>query len=138
MKKKKLTSILLIVGLLASLVGCSQTAKATTETQVVEKVIEMSTNEMIEKLQNDNKNLLLIKDQGVFSSGGTVTEPVAGEYDYIHNWQATTREGTTAHVDHANTFYQIPLNDTELPMVFLHGYGQSRVGWQTTPDGREG
>ena len=25
-----------------------------------------------------------------------------------------------------------------LPMVFLHGYGQSRMGWMTTPDGREG
>ena len=23
-------------------------------------------------------------------------------------------------------------------MVFLHGYGQSRMGWMTTPDGREG
>ena len=23
-------------------------------------------------------------------------------------------------------------------MVFLHGYGQSRLGWMTTPDGREG
>ena len=34
--------------------------------------------------------------------------------------------------------YQIPENETELPMVFLHGYGQSRMGWMTTPDGREG
>lgn len=23
-------------------------------------------------------------------------------------------------------------------MVFLHGYGQSRMSWMTTPDGREG
>ena len=23
-------------------------------------------------------------------------------------------------------------------MVFLHGYGQSRMGWMTTPDGRPG
>ena len=23
-------------------------------------------------------------------------------------------------------------------MVFLHGYGQSRTGWMTTPDGRDG
>ena len=28
--------------------------------------------------------------------------------------------------------------ETGLPMVFLHGYGQSRMGWMTTPDGREG
>ena len=34
--------------------------------------------------------------------------------------------------------YQIPAEETGLPMVFLHGYGQSRMGWMTTPDGREG
>ena len=34
--------------------------------------------------------------------------------------------------------YQIPEEETGLPMVFLHGYGQSRMGWMTTPDGREG
>lgn len=34
--------------------------------------------------------------------------------------------------------YQIPEEKTGLPMVFLHGYGQSRMGWMTTPDGREG
>ena len=49
-----------------------------------------------------------------------------------------TRKGTTSHVDHANTFYQIPADGNGLPMVFLHGYGQSRTGWQSTPDGREG
>lgn len=37
-----------------------------------------------------------------------------------------------------NVFYQIPESETGLPMVFLHGYGQSRMGWMTTPDGREG
>ena len=31
-----------------------------------------------------------------------------------------------------------PEEDTGLPMVFLHGYGQSCMGWMTTPDGREG
>ena len=50
----------------------------------------------------------------------------------------TSREGSTSHVDHANVLYQIPEDATGLPMVFLHGYGQSRMGWMTTPDGREG
>lgn len=50
----------------------------------------------------------------------------------------TSREGSTSHVDHANVFYQIPEEENGLPMVFLHGYGQSRMGWMTTPDGREG
>ncbi|MEY8420799.1 flavodoxin [Oscillospiraceae bacterium 44-5] len=81
---------------------------------------------------------LVIKEQGMFSSGGTVTEPVAGDYDATTNWLDTARPGNTAHVGHANVLYQIPQNETGLPMVFLHGYGQSRMGWMTTPDGREG
>lgn len=81
---------------------------------------------------------LVIKEQGMFSSGGTVTEPVAGDYDATTNWLDAARPGNTAHVGHANVLYQIPQNETGLPMVFLHGYGQSRMGWMTTPDGREG
>lgn len=85
-----------------------------------------------------DENALQIADQGIFSSGGTVTEPVEGEYDETTNWLDSTRAGNTAHVDHANVLYQRPVNETGLPMVFLHGYGQSRMGWMTTPDGREG
>ncbi len=81
---------------------------------------------------------LQVADQGIFSSGGTVTEPVEGEFDPTTNWLDMTRAGNTAHVDHANVLYQIPQNETGLPMVFLHGYGQSRMGWMTTPDGRDG
>ena len=81
---------------------------------------------------------IVIKQQGVFSSGGTVTEPIAGEYDPTQNWLDMTRKGTTTHVDHANTFYQIPAEGNGTPIVFLHGYGQTRTGWQATPDGREG
>lgn len=87
---------------------------------------------------NTNSDILSIKKQGVFSSGGRVTDPVPGEYDATKNWLDLTRKGTTAHVDHANTFYQIPAKGSGIPMVFLHGYGQSRIGWQMTPDGREG
>ena len=78
---------------------------------------------------------LRIADQGIFSAGGTVISS-DGTFD-VSNYY-TSREGSTSHVDHANVLYQIPENDTELPMVFLHGYGQSRMGWMTTPDGREG
>ena len=81
---------------------------------------------------------LVIEKQGVFSSGGHVTEPVEGEYDPSISWMDMTRKGTTSHVDHANTFYQIPAGGNRIPVVFLHGYGQSRTGWQATPDGREG
>ncbi len=81
---------------------------------------------------------LTIEKQGVFSSGGRVTDPIPGQYDPTQNWMDTTRKGTTTHVDHANTFYQIPAGGSGTPMVFLHGYGQTRTGWQSTPDGREG
>ncbi len=83
-------------------------------------------------------DVLMIARQGMFSSGGTVTEPVEGEYDPTTNWMDITRAGNTAHVDHANVFYQIPADDNGNPIVYLHGYGQSRMGWMTTPDGREG
>ena len=81
---------------------------------------------------------LIIERQGVFSSGGRVTDPIPGEYDPTQNWMDATRKGTTTHVDHANTFYQIPAAGNGTPVVFLHGYGQTRTGWQATPDGREG
>ena len=81
---------------------------------------------------------IVIEKQGVFSSGGTVTAPLPGEYDATTNWMDATRAGTTTHVDHANTFYQIPAGGNGTPVVFLHGYGQTRTGWQATPDGREG
>ena len=82
-----------------------------------------------------SSDALVIAEQGIFSAGGTVIES-DGTFD-VSNYY-TSREGSTAHVDHANVLYQIPESNTELPMVFLHGYGQSRMGWMTTPDGREG
>ena len=81
---------------------------------------------------------IVIEKQGIFSSGGSVTDPIPGDYDPTRNWMDPTRAGTTTHVDHANTFYQIPEGGNGHPVVFLHGYGQTRTGWQATPDGREG
>lgn len=89
-------------------------------------------------LAEDTQAPLYIAEQGMFSAGGAVTEPVAGDYDPTTNWLDTTRAGNTAHVDHANVLYQIPADDNGHPIVYLHGYGQSRMGWMTTPDGREG
>lgn len=79
---------------------------------------------------------LRIADQGMFSAGG-ITVTSVGTFDPEDQWEETGA-GQTAHVDHANVLYQIPEEETGLPMVFLHGYGQSRMGWMTTPDGREG
>ncbi len=81
---------------------------------------------------------LVIRKQGVFSSGGTVTAPISGDFNAAENWLDFSRAGNTSHVDHANTFYQIPDGENSTPVVYLHGYGQTRTGWQSTPDGREG
>ena len=81
---------------------------------------------------------LVIRKQGVFSSGGTVTAPISGDFNVAENWLDFSRAGNTSHVDHANTFYQIPDGENSTPIVYLHGYGQTRTGWQSTPDGREG
>uniref|UniRef100_UPI002ED1D6D4 alpha/beta hydrolase n=1 Tax=Enterocloster clostridioformis TaxID=1531 RepID=UPI002ED1D6D4 len=80
--------------------------------------------------------LLVIAEQGMFSAGG-ITVTSEGTFDPENHWEESG-VGQTAHVDHANVFYQIPENEMGLLMVFLHGYGQSRMGWMTTPDGREG
>lgn len=78
---------------------------------------------------------IVLADQGVFAAGGIVLEsdgtfdPVNGQYDPT---------GQTHHADHASVFYQIPANSNGHAMMFLHGYGQSRTGWMTTPDGRDG
>ena len=79
---------------------------------------------------------LVIADQGIFSAGG-ITVTSEGTFNPEDHWEETGA-GQTSHVDHANVLYQIPEDETGLPMVFLHGYGQSRMGWMTTPDGREG
>ena len=51
---------------------------------------------------------LNLAEIGMFSAGGTVTEPVEGDYDPTQNWMDVNRPGNTAHVDHANVLYMIP------------------------------
>ncbi|MBP1748487.1 MAG: hypothetical protein H6Q52_1026 [Deltaproteobacteria bacterium] len=82
---------------------------------------------------NDKPPPLIIKEQGSFAVGGTVTRN-SGTFDPYK----PTPEGQTFHGDHAYVFYQIPANARKLPLVFWHGYGQFSKTWETTPDGREG
>ncbi len=87
--------------------------------------------------QNAKKQkLLIIERQGAFSAGGTVIKS-EGTFDPLKPWYEQ-QGGQTRHGDHADVFYQIPVNAKHNSMVFLHGYGQSRRSWQTTADGREG
>jgi pimeloyl-ACP methyl ester carboxylesterase len=83
----------------------------------------------------DNKSTLLaITEQGNFSAGGTVIKNT-GVFD---GKKIANPAGQTLHGDHASVFYQVPVNTRPLPLVFLHGAGQSANTWGTTPDGREG
>ncbi len=66
--------------------------------------------------------------------GGTlITAP--GRFDIN---SALKSQGQTFHGDHAYVFYQIPVKAHRYPLVFLHGAGQSKKTWESTPDGREG
>ena len=151
MKKRQITAILLAgVMTVSVLAGCGN--QTDTAQSGMEENMTQDTSEDVEQEENItpaegeetsasdaiSSDVLMIARQGMFSSGGTVTEPVEGDYDPTTNWMDITRAGNTAHVDHANVFYQIPANDNGNPIVYLHGYGQSRMGWMTTPDGREG
>jgi pimeloyl-ACP methyl ester carboxylesterase len=77
---------------------------------------------------------LVIASQGSFSIGGTtIVEP--GAFDLSN---ALKPQGQTFHGDHAYVFYQIPVRARKYPLIFLHGAGQSKKTWESTPDGREG
>lgn len=94
---------------------------------------------------------LSIESQGSFAVGGTV-KTSQGHYnprpeitqnktanDFMAVFNANMQNGgQTLHGDHATVWYQIPTAAKALPLVFLHGAGQSMRTWQTTPDGREG
>lgn len=75
-----------------------------------------------------------ISKQGSFAVGGIIKSE-AGIFDVQ---DALNPRGQTFHGDHAYVFYQIPASSRKLPLVFLHGAGQSKKTWETTPDGREG
>lgn len=110
MRKKRIKSLaILAMGLLISVTGCKQQDK------------------------DETNSLLVIKEQGSFTVGGSViTNP--GTF----NPYTRTSEGQTFHGDHAYIFYQIPDKAHKLPLVFWHGIGQFSKTWETTPDGREG
>lgn len=138
--QKRLALALPAVLMMALLAGCASGAPAASPTATAEPTAQPTAEATPEATQAPEAALdpdwIVLADQGMFSAGGT-TITAEGTFDPEDQWEATGA-GQTAHVDHANVLYQIPAEETGLPMVFLHGYGQSRMGWMTTPDGREG
>ncbi|MCR1901869.1 alpha/beta hydrolase [Ligilactobacillus apodemi] len=127
MMQQRLKLAALVVLTLGTLSACSTNTSSS-------KVTNSSSSQA--KTTSSSSKVLQIANQGLFSAGGTVTQS-EGIFEPTDQWEETGA-GQTSHVDHANVFYQVPQKANELPMVFLHGYGQSRMGWQTTPDGRAG
>lgn len=82
---------------------------------------------------------ITIASQGSFAVGGTVIQR-PGKYDNSRfiGWATPVEPGQSYHADHAVVDFQIPVNACQMPLVFVHGYGQSGRCWQMTPDGREG
>lgn len=82
---------------------------------------------------------ITITRQGSFAVGGTVLQR-PGKYDNSRfiDWATPVEQGQSFHADHAVADFQIPANAFRLPLVFIHGYGQSGRCWQMTPDGRDG
>lgn len=84
--------------------------------------------------QQSGKEPMQIIAQGSFVVGGTkLVKP--GNFDVQ---KALEPAGQTLHGDHAYAFYQVPVKAKKYPLVFLHGAGQSKKTWETTPDGRDG
>lgn len=134
MKNKKLISFLTMVMTVAFLTtGCRNNVTNSPNTTVKDTAEVTKDDDVSAK---NSSEALVIAKQGMFSAGGKILTS-EGKFDYKNQWEETGA-GQTSHVDHANVLYQIPAKETGLPMVFLHGYGQSRMGWMTTPDGREG
>ncbi|MCD8104807.1 MAG: hypothetical protein LUF35_07380 [Lachnospiraceae bacterium] len=123
MKKKFmpiLTSIMLGIGLIGGSAGVPVSAQS-----------EAAETETVENGQESGN--LVIAEQGIFSAGGTVITS-DGTFDPDNYY--TSREGSTSHVDHANVYYQIPEEETGLPMVFLHRgeAGQTSVAGTITTE----
>lgn len=147
MKKQRIAAILLAGVMTCSMMGGS-TVLASSETEMTSETETAGETETAAGTEaeaageaetetvGEAQEPLVIADQGIFSAGG-VTITSDGTFNPEDQWEESGA-GQTAHVDHANVLYQIPEEETGLPMVFLHGYGQSRMGWMTTPDGREG
>ena len=115
MKQKRFLSAVLTGAMTVMLfAGCGSNTQADTraENTVSEQVEET------EAVSSETSGALVIAEQGIFSAGGT-TIVSDGEFDPENQWEETGA-GQTAHVDHANVLYQIPEEETGLPMVFLH------------------
>lgn len=82
---------------------------------------------------------ITIQRQGSIAVGGTVVQrPGAYDNHKFGGWGTPIETGQSYHADHAVAYFQIPADAHKLPLILVHGFGQSGRCWTTTPDGREG
>jgi pimeloyl-ACP methyl ester carboxylesterase len=86
---------------------------------------------------NADKTPLTVAEQGSFFVGGR-TLTAAGSFDPGRFFVPFSSEGQTYSIEHLYAQYQIPPNARPLPLVMVHGGGQTGKSWDTTADGREG
>lgn len=151
-KKLTITAVLMSTVMAAAACGSQQTsavattqsvettALETTEMTVQETAEEADETEEVKASSGEAKedtadDLLVIREQGYFTAGGTVR---TNEGEFHPGDAYSSRDGQTIHGDHASVFYQVPEDAKQNPMVFLHGITQSGKCWSTTADGREG
>lgn len=132
MKKKLMITVLLVSAMLATACGNQQTSAEAT-TQSAETTVQET--EKAAEGPDTADDLLVIREQGYFTAGGTVR---TNEGEFHPGDAYSSRDGQTVHGDHASVFYQVPENAKQNPMVFLHGITQSGKCWSTTADGRDG
>lgn len=82
---------------------------------------------------------ITIAKQGHFSVGGqTIQRPGTYDNSKFVGWATQEETGQSYRADHAFVDFQIPTDGKKMPLVYVHGFGGSGVGWQMTPDGRDG
>lgn len=104
--------------------------------QYLKGIIIMALSTFISTL---HAQTLSIVRQGQFAVGGTtVQHPGAYDNSQFISWSEQVEAGQSYRADHAFVSFQVPKNAQPYPLVYVHGYGQSGMCWQTTPDGRAG
>jgi pimeloyl-ACP methyl ester carboxylesterase len=79
---------------------------------------------------------IIIAKQGSFFVGGTIIQ-APGAFDPTQ-LLPFTNDGQTFRIDHLYAQFQIPPNARKLPLVMVHGFGQTGKTWESIPDGRAG
>ena len=106
--KSRFAALLLAGIMTLSLVACGQ--------QAAENTASTSEPETIVEQPSIPEGVLAIAEQGMFSAGGTVITS-DGTFD-VSNYY-TSREGSTAHVDHANVLPKFPQRRLACPWYFF-------------------